>query len=194
MYISSGIFYRHVCGLHHRGHFHIEHRKILSMGVFILLAVLCCAARAAEPLTMFKAVLMQPDYMYRERVVSTDALASYIKTVETVGRTAIENSGQQTETAGFIVVALRPSQRSNVWLDFDPAVADAVNSALIAKIRSILPPKIKDGPIVFALKVGLWGGKEPSRTLPNPAEWKAVQQKSLMPLETDELVEKVWKD
>ncbi|HEY8100162.1 MAG TPA: hypothetical protein VIF82_05375 [Burkholderiaceae bacterium] len=162
--------------------------------MFIMLALLCCAARAAEPLTMFKAVLMQPNYIYRDRVVSTDALATYIKTIETAGRTVIENVGQQTTTAGFIVVALRPGQRSNVWLDFDPSVADALNSELIAKIRIILPPKIKDGPVVFALKVGLWGGKEPSRTAPNPAEWKAVQQKSLFPLETDELVEKIWKD
>jgi len=194
MYILSGIFYRHVCGLYHRSLHRIGHHTIQSMGVLILLALLCCGARAAEPLTMFKAVLLQPDYMYRDRVASTDALAAYIKAVESVGRTAIEHVGQQTTTAGFIVVALRPGQRSNVWLDFDPSVPDALSSELIARIRTILPPKIKDGPIVFALKVGLWGGKEPSRTAPNPKEWKTVQQKSLMPLETDELVEKIWKD
>jgi hypothetical protein len=189
MYIFPCIFYRQVCG-HHR----IGRRIIQSMNVLMLLALLCCAARAAEPLTMFKAVLLQPDYMYRERVASTDVLATYIKTAETVARASIDKAEPQPPTAGFIVVALRPGQRSNVWLDFEPALSDALSSELIAKIRTILPPKIKDGPIVFALKVGLWGGKEPPQTLPNPKEWKAAEHKSLMPLETGELVEMIWKD
>lgn len=188
MYIFSGIFCRSI-----RGHL-IGNRTIQSIGMLIMLALICCAARAAEPLTMFKAVLLQPDVVYRERVASTDALAAYIKTVESVARTAIENGGPQSPTAGFIVVALRPGQRSNVWLDFDSSVSDALSSELIAKLRTILPVKIKDGTVVFALKVGLWGGKESTRTLPNPKEWKAIEQKTLMPLETDELVEKIWKD
>ena len=143
---------------------------------------------------MYKAVLPQPDILYRERVVSTDALAAYLKTVESVARKSIQQAGEQPEASGFIVVALRPGQRSNVWMDFDQPVSDALSSELIAKIRSILPIKIKDGAIVIALKVGLWGGKESPRGLPNPKEWKVAEQQSLMPLEIDELVDKVWKD
>lgn len=180
---------RRVCGYRHLVRFNFRD-VFLSM----LLTVLCVAAHAAEPLTVYKAVLMQSGTTYRERIGSADALAVYIKAAEAVARTAVEHAGEQPPAAGFIVIALRPGQRSNVWLDFDDPVSDAIRSDLIAKIRTVLPIRVKDGPVVFALKVGLWGGKELARTAINPPEWKAAQQKSLMPLETEEIVEKIWKD
>lgn len=194
MVIFSGILDRLACG-----HHHVLRRIVQSMAVCMLFALPGFAARAAEPLTVYKAVLPQADILYRERVASTDALAAYLKAVESVARKSIQQAGEKeagapSPASGFIVVGLRPGQRSNVWLDFDEPVSDALTGELVAKIRSILPIRINDGAIVIALKVGLWGGKESPRGLPNPKEWKVAEQQSLMPLEIDELVEKIWKD
>jgi hypothetical protein len=175
----------------------------------LLLTFLSNAAQAAEPVappaaatpapatgpfTVYRAVLLQPDALYRERVANADMLAAYIRTVQKVVKEQVEKSSEQPPSTGFIVVALRPGQRSNAWLDVEPALPAELGQELIAAVRGILPLRVNKGPVVFALKVGLWGGKETARTLPNPAEWKVVEQQNMLPLETGELVEKVWKD
>jgi hypothetical protein len=156
------------------------------------------AATPAEPatgtFTVYRAVLLQPDVLYRERVANADMLAAYIRTVQKAVKERVEKSSEQPPSTGFIVVALRPGQRSNAWLDVEPALPAALGQELIAAVRGILPLRVNKGPVVFALKVSLWGGKETARTLPNPEEWKVVEQQNMLPLETGELVEKVWTD
>ena len=89
---------------------------------------------------------------------------------------------------------MRAGQRSHVWLDFDDPVSASLRSTLIANINRVLPVRVKEGTIAFALKVGLWGGKAPSRAKPDPKEWRDAQQKSLEPLDTEELIDAVWKN
>lgn len=172
----------------------IARRIVFSLVVPTLIALLCNGAQAAEPVTMYKAVLMQPGWVYRERLASSDAMAAYIKEVEAAIKAAVAHAGTQSPAGGFVVIALRPGQRSHAWLDFDEPIPDAFASDLTSRIRDVFPMKVKDGLVVFALKVGLWGGKEPARTTAYPKEWREVQQKSLHPLDTEELVEKVWKE
>jgi hypothetical protein len=166
--------------------------RMIAASLFLVLS--CCAAQAAEPLTTYKAVLLQPGKVYEKRVASADALASYINSVDAVVKSTVEHAGQQPRASGYIVVALRPGQRSHVWLDFDEPVADSLRSELSAKIGSVMPIHVKEGTIAFALKVGLWGGTAPSRAKPEPKEWHDAQQKSLEPLDTEELLDAVWKD
>jgi hypothetical protein len=171
-------------------------RGIARFIVFSLFlpVLLCAGAQAAEPVTMFNAVLMQPSAVYQERLASSDAMAAYIKEVEAAIKAAVDHAGTQPPEGGFIVIALRPGQRSNAWLDFDDPVPDAFANDLVGRIRSVFPIKVKGGQVVFALKVGLWGGKEPSRTKPYPKEWREAQQKSLHPLDMEEILEQVWKE
>jgi len=164
------------------------------MAAAFLLVLFSGVAHGAEALTMYQVVLLQSNTLFEKRVASADALAAYIKAVNAGVKTTIDSAEPQPPASGFFVIALRPGQRSNAWLDFDPPLPEAISKEIIAKIRSIMPIRVKEGPVAFAVKVGLWGGKEPSRNLPTVKEWKAVEKQTLMTLDPDEIVEKIWVD
>lgn len=164
------------------------------MRLLFLLAWLLAAApcvRAAEPLTNFNVVLLQPSSVLEERVPSIDAMAEYIKAVQAASREAVIASGAKQSVGGFIVVAVRPDLRSNVWLDFDSLIDLELRRQIITKVRAIKPFEARKGPVVFALKVATWNGKESKRTAPFPPEWKGVTRDGA-PLEVGELVERIW--
>jgi hypothetical protein len=163
------------------GLFHVAASLLLTFSSF--------SVQGAELLTMYRVVLLQPDAVFQERVSSADVLAAYIKSVESVINSSLKHNEQKTPTAGFIVIAIRPGQQSNAWLDFDAPLPDTITSEIVTKIRAIMPVRVKDGPIVFAVKVGLWGGKESPRPLPQPKEWKSVAL-----IDTEEIIDKVWKE
>lgn len=156
---------------------------------WLLVAAPC--AWAAEPLTNFNVVLLQPSAVLEERVPSIDAMAEYIKAVEAASREAVIASGAKQSVGGFIVVAVRPEWRSNVWLDFDSLLDLELRRQIVAKVRALKPFEARKGPVVFALKVATWNGKESKRAAPSPPEWRGVARNGT-PLEVGELVESVW--
>jgi hypothetical protein len=152
-------------------------------------------ARAPEPFTKHNVVLLQPSAVLEARVSSIDAMAEYIRAVEAAAKEAVLSSASKRPAAGFIVLALRPGPRAKVWLDFDaPPPSFDTSRALVAKIAAVKPFEVRDGPVVFALKVGLWDAFESKRIAPSPAEWKAVTKKSGQQPEVDALIEQVWRD
>jgi len=164
-----------------------------------LAGVLLCAAAAlaqtAEPYTKHHVVLLQPSAVLDQRVASIDAMAAYIRAVEAAAKEAALAASSQRPSAGFIVVAVRPELRARVWVDFDaPPPSFETSRELVARIAAVKPFEVRKGPVVFALKVGLWGGFESKRVAPAPAEWKAATAKAGQPLELDALVEAVWRD
>ena len=165
-------------------------RLLLSL-LFIFLCNPC--AQAAEPFTNFNVVLLQPSDVLQERVPSVDAMADYIKSVQSAARDAVVASGSKQSVGGFIVVAVRPGPQSKVWLDFDTLVDLGLQRQIIEKVQALPPFEARKGPVVFALKVGLWGGKESKRIAPAPAEWKNAARGGER-LEVGALVEKLWKE
>lgn len=164
------------------------------MRFLVLLVVSLLAAfsvRAAEPFTNFNVVLLQSSSVLEERVVSVDEMADYIKAIEAASRQAVAASPARQAVGGYLVVAVRPGQQSRVWLDFDALLDLEIRKQLIAAARAVKPFEARKGPVVFALKVAIWGGKETRRPAPLPPEWKRAQQ-SGGPLEVGELVEAVW--
>jgi hypothetical protein len=161
-------------------------------------ALLCLGAalaQAAEPFTKHNVVLLQSSALLEARVASVDAMAEYIRAVEAAAREAALASASKRPAAGFIVLALRPGPRARVWLDFDaPPPSFETSRALIAKIAAVPPFEVRDGPVVFALKVGLWDAFESKRLAPSPAEWKAATRRAGQQLELDALIEQVWRD
>jgi hypothetical protein len=141
-------------------------------------------------------VLLQGSAVLEARVVSVDAMAAYIRAVEAAARDAVRASASQRPAAGFIVIALRPGPQARVWLDFDaPAPSFDTSRALVARIGAVKPFEVRDGPVVFALKVGLWDAFESKRLAPSPAEWKAATRRSgQAQLEIDALIEQVWRE
>ena len=163
--------------------------RFLALSISLLLAAF--SARAAEPFTNFNVVLLQPSSVLEERVASVDGMADYIKAIEAASREAVAASPAKQSVGGYLVVAVRPGLQSKVWLDFDALLVLEIKKQLTAAVQSVKPFEARKGPVVFALKVAIWGGKETRRPAPLPAEWKRAQQGGA-PLEVGELVEAVW--
>lgn len=163
--------------------------RLLVLSISLLLAAF--NARAAEPFTNFNVVLLQPSSVLEERVASVDGMADYIKAIEAASREAVAASSARQSVGGFLVIAVRPGLQSKVWLDFDALLDLEIKKQLTAAVQAVKPFEARKGPVVFALKVAIWGGKETKRPAPLPAEWKRAQQGGA-PLEVGELVETVW--
>lgn len=166
-------------------------RSLIFIAFLFLMLV---SARASEGITKFGVVLLQPDFVLQERVPDVNALVDYVRAIEAAAKSEVVASNQHPKSSGFIVVAVRPGQKSNVWLDFDPPLPSELAVAVIAKIKTIQPFQARNGAVVFSLKVGLWGSSELARIAPSPLEWKAAAQKAGRPLETGELVELIWSE
>ncbi len=149
--------------------------------------------RAVEPITRFNIVLLQASSILEERVLNIDSMADYVKAVEAAAREAVVASGVQQSVGGFIVIAVRPGLQSKVWLDFDAMLDLDLKKQIVARIEAVRPFEATKGPVVFALKVATWRGKESKRLAPAPAEWKLVPRTG-PPLEVGELVESLWAD
>jgi hypothetical protein len=156
-------------------------------------AAFVCAL-AAEPLVKHNVVLLQGSSTLDARVPSVDAMAEYVRAVESAAKEAVLAARSQRPAAGFIVVAVQPGARGRVWLDFDAPPSFETSRLLIDKILAVPPLEVRGGPVVFALKVGLWDAFESKRIAPSPAQWKAASQKAGKQLEIDELMEQLWRD
>ncbi len=150
--------------------------------------------QAAEPVKSFGLVLMQPDAVLQERVPSVRLLSDYIKAVEAAAGSVLRESGKGTPNSGFIVIAVRPGLQSKVWLDFDAPLSPALKAAMLERIGAVKPFSAQVGPVVFAMKVGLWGASAPAKQLPSPHEWAEASRKAGQALEIGDLVERIWRD
>jgi hypothetical protein len=162
---------------------------------FAFFALLWAAwAQAAEPITKFGVVLLQPSSVLEDRVPSVDAMADYIKAIEAASREAVQSSPLRQAAGGFIVVAVRPGQKSKVWLDFDTLLDADMSKLIAAKATAVQPFEARQGPVVFALKVALWDGRESKRIAPSPSEWKAATKQAGRQLDIDSLIKRVWRE
>lgn len=165
-------------------------RRFLFAVFLLLLAV---SSHASQPFVRYEVVLMQADMVLQERVDAT-ALGDYIKAVESNAKHVVAAKAGDP-ASGFIVVAVRPGQRSNVWLDFNNPLPAGVETALVDEIRSVFPMQVQDGPVLFALRVGLWGGAAPERKTPVPKAWSDAAKKiGRDDQNIDDIVTSVWQD
>jgi hypothetical protein len=126
----------------------------------VLLLVATLSAQAAEPLIKLGIVLLQPSSVLEDRVSSVDAMAEYIKSVEAASREAVLASALRQSAGGFIVIAVRPGQKSKVWLDFDSLLDADIGRQIVSRVTQVRPFDARKGPVVFALKVAVWDGRE----------------------------------
>jgi hypothetical protein len=160
----------------------------------VLLLVATLSAQAAEPLIKLGIVLLQPSSVLEDRVSSVDAMAEYIKSVEAASREAVLASALRQSAGGFIVIAVRPGQKSKVWLDFDSLLDADIGRQIVSRVTQVRPFDARKGPVVFALKVAVWDGRESRRVAPAPSEWKAATKQAGRPLDIDSMIERVWRE
>lgn len=169
-------------------------RKILSV-CLVLVAFAATAADAentANALVKTGIVLLQPESVLQQRVPDVAALAAYIRAIESVAAKTVATSRPELRGGGFLVVAVRPGNESNVWLDLRPGLPAQLAKSLVSQIRAIPTPAVSVGPVVLALKVSIWGGESPSTNMPQPSEWKRAAEAVGHPIETGALVEQIW--
>lgn len=158
-----------------------------------LLTLLPLSALGQPKMQMGGVVLLQPESEIAPRVGSVQALAGYIKTLEQVAKRHFEAQDARPRS-GYVVIAVKPVQHSNAWFDFSPALTDAESRTLAALLRQAVPMPVSDGPVVFALQLGIAGAPPPTKPMPRVDEWAAEVKKAGKPLPVTELVLRTWRD
>lgn len=168
----------------------------LTSALILALSVMTAPASvaAASALERTDIVLLQPEAVLQPRVPDVQSLATYIDKATAQAAQVAQQARSGPPTSGFLVIAIRPGLRSNAWLDFQPPLPPALAEAVVRAMRSVIPPAVRGGPVVLAVKAGLWGGGAPARDIPAPKEWRAATDKAGHPLDTGALVERIWRD
>ena len=149
-------------------------------------------ASAAEPVQLHGIVLLQPEFILKDRVPSVQALSEYVQSAQAAAAAAVRAQGTTAPNSGFIVIAVRPGLQSKVWLDFDHPLPAALRTDLLNRVGAVKPFAARLGPVVFGIHVGLAGGAASTRKQPQPAEWSAAASKLSEPIEIGDLVERIW--
>jgi hypothetical protein len=159
-----------------------------------LLFTLPSLSPAEEDFKLGGVVLLQPDSVMAPRVRSVEDLAAYVREIESATKRHFKLKTKSEKKAGFVVVAVKPKQQSNVWFDFTPTLPPAESRELTVALRKVVPMQVTGGPVVFALQLGIGGGEPPTAPMPRPEEWVTEVQKAGHPIETGELVLRVWRE
>ncbi len=161
---------------------------LLSIALFA-----ATAAQAVEPLRQHDVVLLQKGDVIERRVDGgADAMAAYLKTLGDAEVETMRGIPAQIPSAGFIVVAVRPGSQTRTWFDFRPALADATMAALRRTVETTPTMTVKDGEIVFALRVSIWSDKPPLAYAPAPQAWKDAAKDLHPKPDVDTLVDLLW--
>lgn len=153
-------------------------------------AFLAATAHAATPYRTENIMLMQPDFVLKERVRSIQALSGYIQDVQSAAGRAL--TGEQPHPAsGYLVIAVRPGGESMVWLDLKPGLPGATASRLRSAILAVPAFEASGGVVVFALNASLWDSPV-MQGFPHPQEWSEAMDGRDEPMEIGDLVDKIW--
>lgn len=151
------------------------------------------AARAVEPLVQHDVVLLQKGEIIEQRVDGgADAMAAYLKALGQAETETMRAHPAQIPSAGFIVVAVRPGNRTRTWFDFKPALADATMAALRRTVETTPTIAVRSGQIVFALRVSVWSDRPPKAYAPAPQEWRDATRGMKPKPDIDTLVDMLW--
>ena len=151
------------------------------------------AAHAVPPLVQHDVVLLQKGEIIEQRVEGgADAMSAYLKTLGDAEMETMRANPTQIPAAGFIVVAVRPGNRTRTWFDFKPALADATMAALAHTVEATPTMPVKSGEIIFALRVSLWSDKPPKAYVPAPQAWRDAAKGMNPKPDVDTLVDMVW--
>lgn len=163
-------------------------RVALILSAMLLFAP---AAFAAKPYNVESIMLLQPEYVMRERAGDVKALAMYINGLKDAAGAALSEEKVQKPSGGYIIAAVKPGGKSRIWLDFSPNLSSDVQAKLKATLEAVPPFKAEKGVVVFAISSTLWGGS-PIQNFPSPPEWKEAMKGRSDATEISELVQKVW--
>jgi hypothetical protein len=151
------------------------------------------AAHAVEPLVQHDVVLLQKGEIIEQRVDGgADAMAAYLKALGQAETETMRANPAQIPSSGFIVVAVRPGNKTRTWFDFKPPLADATMDALRRTVETTPTMTVRSGEIIFALRVSVWSDKPPQAYAPAPQEWRDANKEMKPKPDVDTLVDMLW--
>jgi hypothetical protein len=167
--------------------------RLVRILASLLAGLSSTATLAVEPLVQHDVVLLQRGEIIEQRVEGgADAMADYVKRLGAAATETMRAHPAQIPSAGFLVVAVRPGDRTHAWFDFKPALSPSTAAALTTAVETTPTMPVKSGEIVFALRVSVWSDKPPAAYAPAPQEWKdAVKGMDKKP-DVETLVDRVW--
>jgi hypothetical protein len=161
------------------------------MRLFLSLMLLSPAIALAANVEKGSIVLLQPEISLQEKNPDVAAVSDYI--TEAQRRfSSILAPESLSKTSGFIVFAVRAGRKSNVWLDFKPALPPETEAKVLASIKAIPPFNVTKGTMVFAVQASVGGADLPTSPTPFPKEWQAAIAGNNEPIEVEALVQRVW--
>jgi hypothetical protein len=152
-------------------------------------AVMAEVARYA----MQSVTLLQSDATVEQRVpAGALALAAYIQQINGAVAARLANGVTPLPTGIALFVAIRPNGASNAWIGATSAVPAVTRVAIITATRSVKPPAVVGGTVVFAIAASLSGGAAPGggSDMPLPFEWQSPAGTT----EITAVVDSIWKD
>lgn len=161
----------------------MEKKTMKKTLLTILLPLLLIVSAFGQSKKFDKVMLIQPNEVLTQRCPDVKEFSNYIKSVQDV----IEpyNTGNKSLGNGYIVIALRPVAKSNVWFDLDE---DKNLDALKKKILSVSPCHVQGGVVLIVLS----NLDTPQERLPLPKEWEAVLKDKAEEVEVSALVDEIW--
>lgn len=151
---------------------------------------LLCTLNAEQAFHMENIMFLQPDSVLEERLPSVQAFSAYIKAVERTVESVLAQE-KAYPSGGFLVIAVRPEKRSNIWTDFSPELPKDMEQKLKKVILALPPCSVKSNVVVFALGVSLWGAPIPKH-FPQPAEWLSTVKTKQTAVDIDTLLDELW--
>lgn len=138
--------------------------------------------------------LYQPDEVLVARVPDVTALSGYVQVLEGVCSLYFAATDRPDQIE--VVVAVRPGEKSKVWLNSKEVGAAGLES-LRKKLEAVTPAEVKEGPVAFAI-LGKTGGGLPSgepaeKAPPVPNEWREAMKGAKEPLALpDGVLDLIW--
>lgn len=167
------------------------HRLLILVLALLVTSRVCHAQRAFEQGGI---IMLQTEKLFFERVPGMGAFEVYVKQLVDAVNAAVANLPRSKPANGFLVVAVKPGGRSRVWLDSGPQLSDEAAQAIKTAAQQVYPVLVKNGVVLFAIKVSLWGAEPPKGMVPRPKEWEAEAEKAGGEIELGDLVLRVWPD
>ena len=167
------------------------HRLLILVLALLVTSRECHAQRAFEPRGI---IMLQTEKVFFERVPGMGAFEVYVKELVDAVNATVAKLPSSAPASGFLVVAVKSGGRSRVWLDSESQISDEAAQAIKTAAQQVYPVLVKNGVVLFAIKVSLWGGESPKGMVPRPSEWEAEAEKAGGEIELGDLVLRVWPD
>jgi hypothetical protein len=155
----------------------------------LAISALTLPVQSKEPYSQTSIVLLQPGFLLEKRV-PVEELSAYIKRLNAEAGRVVAAFSDRAKRTGSFVFAVRPDGSRKIWLDLKPALPEESGALLRTSLEAVTPCAVREGTVVAAVNVSLWGGKEKVASMPMPDEWRAAITSGS--IEVTQLVDTLW--